>query len=109
MHSKIFKVQHSETGRFWNGDYHNPSFDSAGGRWSKRSYLERDLCYYLSSLRKNDQTSILPKNWNIVEIEYLERVKSSDPISNFMSTLLIKSELRKINWKLEAFYSEMQA
>jgi hypothetical protein len=43
----------------------------------------------------------------VVEIEVVERIRECKPIDDFMSTVLIKSELQKHHWRFTMFYTEM--
>ena len=108
MHKTVFKVQSAETAKFWNGNAYYPMFNAVGEKWNRRSSLEKALTWYLSKLRKENPDAVIPSDWRIVEFEYIERVKRSDDLHNFLSATLIKSELHKLNWKFVSFYSEME-
>jgi hypothetical protein len=107
MHRSFFRVQCTQTGKFWNGNTHFPTFNAVGAKWAKRSTLEQDLAAYLLRLRRENINATMPATWRVVEVEYVERVKHANPVDAFMTTILIKSELQKLGWRFVSFYTEM--
>src|SRR5664279_5201334 len=106
---KIYKVCDSTTGKYWNGNTVLPDFNDNGEKWTRKAALERALTWLLSRLRKNDPDVSLPENWQIIEYEIVETMKSQSLMSDFMTNVALKAELHKISWRLVSFYEIMEA
>jgi len=108
MLKTVFKIQDSETGKYWNGNSAWPMFNNVGHRWTRKSSLEHDLTWYVTTAKKKDPDAQLPSSWRVIELELIQSVKKVNNLDQFMFTIMLKAELNKIGWRFASFYNVME-
>jgi hypothetical protein len=105
----IYKVKDSISGKFWNGNTVVPKFSDVGEKWTRKAYLERDLGWLLTRLKRDDANANIPSEWQVIEYELIETEKSYKFVTDVMSSVSLKCEFQKISWKHLSFYNAMES
>ncbi len=108
MPKSVFKILDEKTGQYWNGNPTRVAFNSIGQKWGRRQSLERDLLWYLTTLKKQTGFATLPESWRIVEVELVEKINKSSSVDEFMLSIMLKAELSRVAWRFVDFYNRME-
>jgi hypothetical protein len=105
--TKGYKIRDKITGKFLNGDYRVATFTDKGHTWASRARLDSSLSSYIRSTNRRSTNLIVPKTWEIVEVELIEEIKNTSSASEILRHILIRRELEPKGHRSSYFYDRM--
>jgi hypothetical protein len=109
MDRTLYKVRDNVTGKYWNGCYQRSTFNDTGITWTKAAGCEETVGHFLRyrSAWGPATGDSIPASWEIVEIELVEREKTTHQMSSFVKYVLLKAEIDRIDSGLGVFAEKM--
>lgn len=117
-YKKIFKIQHSGTGEFWNGVYWNDPdklvYSDKGGEWRSRDGAENAILHYMKNdpryhygKPKSTSPRPLPPEWQIVEFELKPVEKAKHDLGDLEHNTHVRRELTSLDHTYGYFHDAM--